>query len=828
MSYIVIDDFKLGMDRRKERIAGTPGALWEGINGHINRGGSFERRKKMVKKYALPAGTTFGMTQINKQLYVFGSSASPGTIPAGVNYQQLAHPGTRAFGTLTVTGGTASAGVNKLSTLTINGVDIIGAAVDWVTSNTATAAAIAALINSFASTPEYTATSDGAVVTIFAAAGSGTAPNGFVIATTVGGNVTVTTSGTMSGGVAGSSRLMTAILDVTSFGGKIYAVAEFDNGDNFHYYNGSRVTTWDTVANSISSNSAIAAALAAKISLDPRYIAGFSGSVITIIAAVAGTGFSISASAVNGGTINDQTLVLSTSQANVVAVPETKAAFTITIQAGTPTNSADPLQNAIRTLHDTNGLALIGAGVPWVVSNAFTAQSLSNAINAKAAALALTNVIGYTASFSGNVVTVSAPAGAGTANNGLHIRSRTTGNFSWDSGTVTGITNTGASEMDCGAQSGGVNAIDAVAQVVTATVGGTYEGGDIFTLTIDSVVYKTTGLAAGMGITCFTYNQRVYSVTTSLLEYCALNDPTTWGSGTAGFINMTNQNADNEALVGIQQYQNRIAIFTRNNIQIWILAVDPSQNTFQQSVQNTGALSNRSVIQYGNIDVFYFDTSGERSIRARDASNAPAVNDVGVSIDPFIQAYTATLTGRQIGRACSVIEPIDGRYWLAIHNRIFVYSFFPGSKISAWTYYDLVDEISTTDISEMVRAGNRVYLRAGDNIYLYGGDTNLVYPGNNEIIAKISLPFLSASKPATVKGIKGFDVGLTGVWEAELLPLPSDDTVKLPIGTFDKPTYSLNDNPIQMPTPLFALELTCKTAGPAVISNLVVHFDYED
>lgn len=825
MSYIVIDDFKLGMDRRKERIAGTAGALWEGINGHINRGGSFERRKKFVKRYALPASTTFGLTQINKQLFVFGSMTSPGTIPAGITYQQLAHPGVSATGQLTVTGGTASAGVNKLSTLTINSVDVLGAAVDWVTSNTATATAIAAQINSFVSTPEYTAISSGPIVTIFAAPGA--SPNGFAIAKTVGGNLTCTVSATMTGGVNATTPLMTGILDVTTFGGKIYAVAQFDSGDIFHYYDGARVSSWDSVARAIAGNSSIAAALASKLSLDPRYRVSSAGAVVTIIAGVAGTAFTDTQSVVQAIT-NDQTITLSTIQANVSAVAETPAIFTITVQGGTPSNNGDPLQNAMRTLHDTNGLALINAGVPWAVSNAFTAQAIANAINAQFSALALVGTVGYTASFASNVVTVSAPAGAGTANNGLHMQSRTTGNFNWDSATVIGIMGTGSAEVDCGAQSGAVNAIAAVAQVVTATVGGTYQDFAGYALVIDGATYKTTGLASGMGITCFSYNQRVWSVTTSLLEFCALADPTTWTGGTSGFINMQNQNADNEPLVGIQQYQNRIAIFTRNNIQIWILAVDPSQNTFQQSVQNTGALSNRSITQYGNIDVFYLDTSGERSIRARDASNAPAVNDVGVAIDAFIQSFTSTLTGTQIGRACSVIEPIDGRYWLAIHNRIFAYSFFPGSKISAWTYYDLTDEISTADISEMVRSGNRVYLRAADNIYLYGGDTNAVYPNDNEILATVSLPFLSASKPDTIKEIGSFDIGCTGEWKVSLLPLPENETVELIIGTFNQPTYSTNKVPIQMPTPLFAMKMVCSKSGPATFSNMAVGFNFQD
>lgn len=110
-----------------------------------------------------------------------------------------------ATGTLTVTGGTLSAGVNKVSTITVNAVDVLGASVDWGTSNTATAAAIAAQINSFSSTPDYTAVSNGAQVIITAVA-TGIVPNGFAIATTVGGNVTIGIPvATMQGGSIGQA-----------------------------------------------------------------------------------------------------------------------------------------------------------------------------------------------------------------------------------------------------------------------------------------------------------------------------------------------------------------------------------------------------------------------------------------------------------------------------------------------------------------------------------------------------------------------------------------------------------------------------------------------
>lgn len=691
MTYLVIDDFRQGMDRRKDRISGAPGALWDGINGHITRGGEFERRKKFVKKYVLPVGT-FGMAQINKQLYVFGSASLPANIPAGVNYQQLAH----------------------------------------------------------------TATAN-----------------------------------------------MSEIIDATSFGGKVYAVAAFDNGDIYHYYNGARVTDWDTVAAGIADNTSIALSLAQKIALDPRYVASAVDSTITIIAAVSGIPFTITASTVDGGSNPDQTITLTQVQANVVAVPETQASVDVTITAGTA-----GIGNMFASL-TINSISLMNAAVAWNISNTYTAAAVANAVNVNSG-----NNGGYHAIAVGAVITIMAPPGVGALAN-AYTCSAIVG------GTV-------AISGPAATMTGGINAIDAVAQVYTAAVGGTFEGGDQFNITIDSVLYAVTGLASGTGITALTYQGKVYSVTTSLLEFSAVGDPTMFSTGTgSGFINMTNQNSDNDALVCISQYQNRIAIFSRDNIQIWLIAVDPSQSAFQQSVENTGALSNRSVLQYGNIDVFYLHSTGVRSLRARDASNAPAVSDVGVAIDTFIQEFMATLSGSQIERACSAIEPVDGRYWLAMHNRIFVYSFFPGSKISAWTYYDLTDEIGSTDISDMVKAGNRTFLRAGDNIYLYGGDTGQIYPDDDEIVAVASIPFLSAQKPDTDKGVQGFDMGSRGVWQVNLLPLPADDTVKLNIGTFTKPTYSLNDNPIQQTSSLFALEFTCSKAGYARISNATVVFEME-
>src|SRR3546814_1437436 len=43
-----------------------------------------------------------------------------------------------ATGSIDVTGGTASIGVNTVASITVDGVDILGSAVDWTGSNSAT------------------------------------------------------------------------------------------------------------------------------------------------------------------------------------------------------------------------------------------------------------------------------------------------------------------------------------------------------------------------------------------------------------------------------------------------------------------------------------------------------------------------------------------------------------------------------------------------------------------------------------------------------------------------------------------------------------------
>lgn len=107
-----------------------------------------------------------------------------------------------ASGNITLTGGAAG----SVNTVTVNGVNIIpNGAVPFNTSINQTASDLAAAINAQQTSPEYVAAAVGAVITISAMRGTGTTPNGFVVADTL---TTITaTTGNMAGGVAYANGL---------------------------------------------------------------------------------------------------------------------------------------------------------------------------------------------------------------------------------------------------------------------------------------------------------------------------------------------------------------------------------------------------------------------------------------------------------------------------------------------------------------------------------------------------------------------------------------------------------------------------------------------
>lgn len=685
MAYLALQDFKFGMDRRRPRVAGIPGTLWTLKNAHITRGGDIESMKKFVSTFALPANT-FGLGQINGQIWVFGSADLAASVPSGVQYQRLQDPG---------------------------------------------------------------------------------------------------------GGA------MTRVLSNNTFDRKHYVVAEYDNGAIHHFYDGTRVADWDTVADGNTNVTILAAYMASKVNASTAVEATSFGGKIRIVALVPGTAFTISSATLDGDTNNDQTLTITTPQANVPEVAEVRASGAMTITGGT----TDPGVNTISAL-TVNGVALIANPVNFTSSNSATATALVVQINNQ------TSAHGYSASALGAVVTVRAAPGLGATVNGHVVAATTTGDVT--AGTVN--------------IAGGVTYVAPIAQASEAAFGGTFQAADKFTLTINGVNYVATGRAAGSGTFAFVYKSREYITAGSLLQYSELNDPDDFatGSGTAtgtGSINVASDSEGSERLTAIAPYQNSLAIFSRNQIRTYSINTDATQNSYEQTIDNTGTFAPRSVVAYGNIDVFYLDITGIRSLQSRDVTNAPVVDDAGSAIDTFVQEYVVSLSDDVAERAVSVIEPTDGRFMLAIGNRIHVLSYFAKAKINAWSYYE--PGFSVTDF---LRVRGRLYARDNGHIYLYGGPNGTTYPAEGETTISVELPFANANSIATFKEWLGFDMACTGTWDVNILADPSDEAKTVAVGNIWKTTYQLPHLAIVGEFPMFAMSMTCESGGRATISNMAFHY----
>jgi hypothetical protein len=226
------------------------------------------------------------------------------------------------------------------------------------------------------------------------------------------------------------------------------------------------------------------------------------------------------------------------------------------------------------------------------------------------------------------------------------------------------------------------------------------------------------------------------------------------------------------------------------------------------------------VLAYGDIDVFYLSDSGIRSIRARAPSNAAFINDIGTTIDKYIRDYRNTLTQAQIDGAVATIEPLDGRYMLALGKKIYVLSYFPSSQISGWTVYDVDFEIT-----DFATVDDKLYARSGDVIYLYGGDDNETYDNS---VMKVVMPFITGGKKGTGKQIQGIDISSEGSWYCEALIDPRDLNNKMIFGSIDGVTWDLPSNAgFAYPTHI-APSFTSTSDGYCSLSTIGITFEGGD
>tara|TARA_Y100001963_G_scaffold143449_1_gene214358 strand:- start:3294 stop:5369 length:2076 start_codon:yes stop_codon:yes gene_type:complete len=593
-----------------------------------------------------------------------------------------------------------------------------------------------------------------------------------------------------------SSTTMTEVLGVDFFNGEPYVSTQFSDGRIYHYWNNytggtdptNRVNDWYEIrarsSFSITGGSAGGTAATGTFTVtggtfNPgnllRWLRINNRDIIS--GTVAHTGVHNDTATAIAGAINDYTSVpnytasasgaVVTITASTVGTGSNGYVVSKSVEGdftGTQTNMSGGVDNAITNI-TVDGVSIIDNPVLWETSHTYTAQKVAEEIND-----ALSSPEWEATSVDAKVNIIAKEGG--TDKNSKTVAITKTGNVTHDSPSAT---------------SGG-------APVSTSN-------------------HKPGGFVRS-------FNAQMHSVSDSLWHTSKTDDPSEWtDTNHAAWEDLSNHDKGSSELLGIAPYFENVAIFSEDSVQIWNADPNPTNRSLIQVIGNTGAVSSKTIHEIGDSDVYYLSRSGVRSVKARDSSNAAFASDLGNSIDDLVIAEMA-LSDENARNACAILDPRDGRYYCAIGNKVYVYSYFPGSKVSAWSTYE-----PGFTISDWAFDGRQVLCRSGDTIYSLGGENNTTY---DSCTVTIQLPFLDAGKAAHNKMWTGLDATLENDWDFYIGTDPTDISKNEQVATIGKSTYSLGRVGLSSTSTHLALKITNQRAGAAKIGNVAIHYELNE
>ena len=371
-------------------------------------------------------------------------------------------------------------------------------------------------------------------------------------------------------------------------------------------------------------------------------------------------------------------------------------------------------------------------------------------------------------------------------------------------------------------------ATSSLPEITTVTLSGVLDIGDRFSVKLDVNEYGAGDNPATVATRLITFNTKLYAYVGSKAYFCAVGDCLQWRANVlgAGFLNFSTVEGGSLTIIGAARYQAGLAFFADDTIQTWLIDPDPALNALDRTLMNTGTIAGRSPTTYGNNDTFYLARSGLRSLQARanSGTTAPFVSDSGNAIDTLLIERM-----REIGAAASAagqgaIELIDGRYMLALGDRVYVLSYFPGSKINGWSWYEpcfSADWVSVDTGKMYIRSGNTVYLYGGDDGNTYDSDESDMYP------VTVGLPFLAGKRVADDKKIASYEVSATNTWKIEALVDSRDERIKVTLGSISHDTIPDQTHPAAVDGAAFAMKFTCREPGPASLTAFALDFDQD-
>jgi hypothetical protein len=338
------------------------------------------------------------------------------------------------------------------------------------------------------------------------------------------------------------------------------------------------------------------------------------------------------------------------------------------------------------------------------------------------------------------------------------------------------------------------------------------------------------------------FRNQVMVCASDKIYFSGLDNPTGWETKNPGYgyITVSGERGDALEALALAPYAMKLAVFARNNIQLWQPDPEPKNWQLIQTLENVGTCSPKSVVSYGELDVFFLSDSGIRSLRARESTDLVNVHDVGTPIDVYVQRLLEALSEKaKLELVSAFYSTRDGRYWLFLGPYTFVFSYFPGSKVSAWSmytqeYWNYIagEKYSFFPLWIAFKNGTLYLLDPGAS---GSGDARTLgkYPGGETAPepyyhsqAVIIVPFIDAKQPATKKLFTGIDIIGKGTWKVEVGDNPNDITsYRTLVAALPLSTVNWNRIPLSFRATHLMVRLSHTANETATIGKVILHFN---
>ena len=166
----------------------------------------------------------------------------------------------------------------------------------------------------------------------------------------------------------------------------------------------------------------------------------------------------------------------------------------------------------------------------------------------------------------------------------------------------------------------------------------------------------------------------------------SLRGPSNWEEPEdAGFIPVLNNLGGSRTIVGLAIYQNRLAVFFEDAVQIWTATPNPDNITLIETLEGPGTLSEKALINVRG-DLYYLSRGGIASLGV--ATVTATSNEVNIG------APVADLTTAETAEAVAVWSQRTNQALFAFGSTVYAFTASPFEEVRGWSRWTLPFEVT--------------------------------------------------------------------------------------------------------------------------------------